>query len=70
MAATAALNPSPLPRVLVALLGAVVVALGLFLGMQLMITASEYQVDKTDSLCGVDFIRLKREHAIRVKKRQ
>jgi len=48
---------------------AVAVGFGLFLGMTLLISTGLKEFKKSDTLTGVDFVRLKREDAVETKKR-
>jgi protein TonB len=57
-------------RGVLAAIGAVVIALALFLGMKLMISMGQQEARSTDDLAGVDFIRLKRDETIEVKQRE
>jgi len=57
-------------RGLIAAVGAIVVALGLFLGMKFMISMGQQEAHSNKDLAGVDFIRLKRDESIEVKQRE
>lgn len=59
----------PIIRGIVAFALAVLIGIGLFYGMVLLVTTGVQSVNKTDSLGGVDFVRLKREDRIETKKR-
>ena len=56
-------------RAFLSVILAVAIGIGLFYGMVLLVTTGVQEIKKSDSLGGVDFVRLKREDIIETKKR-
>ncbi len=56
-------------RAFLSVILAVAIGIGLFYGMVLLVTTGVQEINKSDSLGGVDFVRLKREDIIETKKR-
>lgn len=56
-------------RAILSVILAVAIGIALFYGMVLLVTTGVQEINKSDSLGGVDFVRLKREDIIETKKR-
>jgi protein TonB len=63
------MNNLPVLRAAVSFVLAVLIGVSLFYGMVLLVTTGIQGVNKTDSLGGVEFVRLKHEDKIETKKR-
>lgn len=59
----------PVLRGVVSLAVATIIGLGLFYGMVLLVTTGVKGINKSETLGGVDFVRLKRDDRIETKKR-
>ena len=63
------MNNLPVLRAAVSLALAVVIGIGLFYGMVLLVTTGVKGISKSETIDGVEFVRLKRDDRIETKKR-